>query len=379
MNNHYIPQLLLRPFSENGRVNLYQFSSKQFQTKKTQRVFAEKDLFDEELEKQLAVKLEGIFGDLLNHKLLRGDEISLDRRENMLLRKFVMILFLRSPLANMSWDEMIQKTDMADSPEMEMHDFMMHEPWYRYIFEKYIKFPRNYITDLKQALEFETVEDVLKHEDDISIQLYCAASAALLGTCTFWDCSQSALEFILPKLQGINLLDTRGNYYKFQVLAKKQQELLQREVSCLVSKEVDRLLYGSLMYCQNYTMVPISPTRVLIYFSPYFRAFFPMYDPTGSEIYYPPLLTPEQFDKHFYDKTRMELFEPCRNFFNRYYTYKVKPLTVTETLEMNAILLNMETDTFVFHDFNRIRDSFWYYHYKMVFHHKRKHDFSTLI
>lgn len=85
MNNHYIPQLLLRPFSENGRVNLYQFSSKQFQTKKTQRVFAEKDLFDEELEKQLAVKLEGIFGDLLNHKLLRGDEISLDRRENMLL------------------------------------------------------------------------------------------------------------------------------------------------------------------------------------------------------------------------------------------------------------------------------------------------------
>lgn len=378
MNNHYIPRLLLRPFSENGKVNLYHFQTAKFATKKIERVFAEKDLFDPELEQQLAVKLEGMFGDLLNHKLLKGDKIHLDRKENLLLRKFVLLLFLRSPLLNMSWEEMVEKTEMADSYEMKKHLYMMQDPIYRSLFEKYIQGPENYISNLNQALACEALDDIVQNQEEFDSLLWAHASNAQLATCAFWDCSQAEQEFIFPKLQGINLLDMKGSLYKAHVIQKKLCQMYGR-LPYVVEQELERLLYGSLAYSLNYTIVPLSPTRALICYSPYFRAFFPMYDPTGKHIYYPPLLTQEQFDLHFYEKTRMELFEPCQNFLNAHYTYQVQQLTAAETWDLNGLLLNMETDTFVFHDFNRIRDSFWYYQYQMVFANKKKHDFRALI
>ena len=85
----------------------------------------------------------------------------------------------------------------------------------------------------------------------------------------------------------------------------------------------------------------------------------------GIREVYPPLLKKEQFDRHFFKPMRLELFEPCRTMFNKYYQYSVKKLNENEVKELNGLLLDMETEEFAFHDFNRIRDSFWYYDKKM--------------
>ena len=74
----------------------------------------------------------------------------------------------------------------------------------------------------------------------------------------------------------------------------------------------------------------------------------------------------------------MELFEPCHNYFNQHYKYTVKFLTAKETMYLNSVLLNMETSQFAFHDFNKIRDSFWYYDHKMTFGLEKRHDFCHL-
>ena len=93
MKNHYIPRLLLKQSAEKEKVNRYDFESDSFGTKKLKDVFSMTDIFDSELERNFATKLEGPFGNLLHHKLLAKDMISIDRKENLLMRKFLMIQF----------------------------------------------------------------------------------------------------------------------------------------------------------------------------------------------------------------------------------------------------------------------------------------------
>lgn len=58
MNTHYIPRLLLKQFGDGNKVNSYDFELDSMSMKKMKHVFAENDLYPEELEKLFAEKLE---------------------------------------------------------------------------------------------------------------------------------------------------------------------------------------------------------------------------------------------------------------------------------------------------------------------------------
>jgi hypothetical protein len=75
---------------------------------------------------------------------------------------------------------------------------------------------------------------------------------------------------------------------------------------------------------------------------------------------------------------RMELFEPCTSFFNKEYRYSVKQLTPHELHLQNVLVLNEEMEEFLFHDYARIRDSFWAYE-NIIKMGKKKHDYSGMI
>ena len=125
MNTHYIPRLLLRPFAVGERINTYNFTTNTFEHRKLKNTFSEDNLFDEELEKLFASKLEGPFGNLLNNKLLHTDSIKLNRQENLLLRKFLMINFLRAPIVNTDWNEMLERTQLQNHPSVQAREFLM--------------------------------------------------------------------------------------------------------------------------------------------------------------------------------------------------------------------------------------------------------------
>ena len=124
MNNHYIPRLLLKQFAEKEKVNIYDFGAESFGTKKLKDVFALPDIFDVELEQAFATKLEGPFGNLLHHKLLSGNKVSIDRMENLLIRKFLMIQFLRAPIVNTTWEEMVERTKLKDHPSVQAKEIL---------------------------------------------------------------------------------------------------------------------------------------------------------------------------------------------------------------------------------------------------------------
>ena len=380
MNNHYIPRLLLKQFAVSDKVNTYDFKKSDFSVKKIKKTFCEQDIFDPELEAAFAQKLEGPFGNLLNHKLLFQDIISVDRRENLLMRKFLLINFLRAPLINGTWDEIIKRAEIQDHPSVQVRDFLIrHDPELKEIFAKGIPSKKTYIPDLKKAMEIDSLEEIVKNDrENISLSLRASAESAMITTITFWDCEDTGQEFILPKVPGAEQMDALSIFHKTLVIRKLKTEAKQHGISIDLMRELERLEYGSCTSGGNFSAYPISPTRILICFSPYFRGFFPIMDPLGNVEIYPPLLQTEQFNRHFYKPMRMELFRPCRNICNQFYQYPVKKLRAEEVMELNALLLDVETEEFVFHDYNKIRDSFWYYDKKAKFEYGKKHDFSCL-
>lgn len=373
MKNHYIPKLMLRSFAENERVNYFSMCTNDYSVKKLRDVFSEVDIFDEELEKKIAHKVEGPFGDLLNHKLNAQGEIRINRKENLLMRKFLLINLLRTPYESCSFDEVMDITDQNEHPSILRHRYLYdNNEVYRNYYDKCAHSAETYIPNLVQVAEADDISTIASApEGRYNGHLVNHARLAHCVPIAFWDTTDSGMEFILPKLQGINDSDNVSPLHKTMVLL----DILRNNISPVLKMELERIIWGTAIYCENYCVYPLTPTRALVYFSPYFRGFFPVYDYTGKRVSARPLIDMEHFDTHFYYPHRPELFTPCEAIMNREYKYTVRQLTKEEIMRINAGMLNMETDSFVFHDIDKIRPSFDYYDNKIRFADKKRHSF----
>ena len=379
MNTHYIPRFILKHFLSSNRINLYDFITESFCDMKIKNTFVEKDLYEPELERAFATKLEGPIGNLLNNKLLVGKDITINRKENLLLRKFLMINNLRSPIINCSWDEMVEKRQLQNHPTVQAVNFMSrHHSEFKEIFHNSILSDTTFLEDLKTAMDCDSLEDILI-QDNISSTLRMSTKQAIVTGVAFWDCEGTGQEFILPKVSGVSVMDTMGIFHKLQIINNKRKELEQLGVAKYFKPELDRLTYGSMIYSDNFSINPISPTRAVICFSPYFRAFFPIRDCSNTIEMCPYLLDREQFDRHFYEPMRMELFRPCEVVADNCYSYDVKTLTAKEVKLLNSILLEMESEEFVFRSYDKIKDSLFYYDNKAKFVTEKKHNFGHIL
>ena len=96
INSHYVPRLILRKFSE--KLSLYNIKTGELQENIVpEHAYAIEDYYDSETEKKLSRRIESQFGDLLANYLLKCDkEISLNRKQLYLIKKFLLISVLRS-------------------------------------------------------------------------------------------------------------------------------------------------------------------------------------------------------------------------------------------------------------------------------------------
>jgi hypothetical protein len=292
-----------------------------------------------------------------------------------------MINFLRAPIVNTDWDEMIERTKSKDHPSVQAAEFIMrHHPETKSEFDEVMHSAENYIENLKKAMDIDSLEDLSSGSTELGISksLANAARRAMVSVIAFWDSTDAGEEFILPKLPGITEMDYVSILHKTMVLQARRNELEEEWLPDDMDMEIKRMLYGSAVFSENYSVYPISPTRCIICFSPYFRAFFPTRYAGGKENVYPPLLKENQFYNSFYISPRIELFEPCEARFNKSYLYQVKQLTRDEVYYIDSMLLDMETEEFAFHEIDRIKNSLWYYDNQAVFAGEKKHDFSNL-
>ena len=96
MKNHYIPQFIIKKFSK--AINVFYFETKELrENRPSEKVFFEKDIYDDEVEKSLNINLESTFSNLVTDKLLKEkDDIILTRKELLLVKKYMLVSSIRA-------------------------------------------------------------------------------------------------------------------------------------------------------------------------------------------------------------------------------------------------------------------------------------------
>ena len=95
-SSHYVPRLVLRKFSDN--LCIYNVRTGILQENiAPEHAFENTELYDDETERNLNIKIESQFGNLLSNVILKEkDIISLSRKQLLQVKKFLLISTLRT-------------------------------------------------------------------------------------------------------------------------------------------------------------------------------------------------------------------------------------------------------------------------------------------
>lgn len=327
-NNHYIPQLLIRRFGE--RVNSYNIHTEEIQENvKTKNVFCEKRFYSQELEELLAKHIEGPFGDLLNNKILSSkNELKLTREEVLLLKKYIVVCWLRTP----AYIDSKETVDICSQFLDEFYGDSYEDCTAEESFEKDLKeliFAKN---DLFKLAE-NTKSSTLRH-------LVYAISVSYFS---FWDSIKSGEDFIITDNPFItNIGYTPPGFMAVHITSNlfKMHPLHAGAMMNATTKMGD-----------YYFMFPVSKTRMIVMCHPFMKFF----DMEGEYSY---LGLPEFTVNDVCGITTRTLFTaPKSTRDNQLKTYRIQYLSMEDVMFNNTLLLEETFRTIVFSDFNKIQSS----------------------
>ena len=333
-NNHYVPRLILRKFSD--KLSLYNVKTGELKENiPPEHAYAMQGFYDNETEKKLNLKIESQFGGLLSNLILKREkEISLSRANVLLIKKFLLVSMIRSIQAE-SW---MQKEKYfyslcppAPFEEKQIEGESPNEYWLRTI---------NVILDTDG-----TPQQVLNHPDKTypAYRWACIVNSAYLA---FWDAPSNRDEFVITDI-GMTSENEKG-WDGFRVHNRKKldyiAELLESTNDINERENLSNLLYTVTNFSENFQMFPISSKRMIVLISPFFK-FRYFRKSLGVSV-------PDLRDLTVIPNEK--LFEPNRNHYvlpqmpnkgyqyheDDKYIYDVKVLTTDEIQYCNALFMD---------------------------------------
>lgn len=272
MKNHYIPQFIIKKFSK--AINVFNLKTGELRENRPSfKVFYEKNIYNDEVEKSLNLNLETAFSKLLDDKLLvEGSKIVLTREEILLVKRYMLVSSVRA-----QGEEHFREFLIS---------FKRNTNMFYTLNKRFIKSKLPYTEDtilsnhelLNNAIlafsQAEFIED-LAFNPLCTREMVAFAATFLLSYITFWD-SPDDNEFILSDVgmiseyEGIYQITggldlSKLSYLYHQLLNDKDRAVIYSDL--LSSNEV--------MY-ENYDIFNISKKRCLIMISPFFRQYFGM-------------------------------------------------------------------------------------------------------
>ena len=339
-NNHYVPRLILRKFSD--KLSLYNVKTGELKENiPPEHAYAIQGFYDDETEKKLNLKIESQFGGLLSNLILKREkEISLSRANVLLIKKFLLVSMIRSIQAE-GWmqNEKCFYTLCPPAPfeEKQIGGESPNEYWLRTI---------NVILDTDG-----TPQQVRNHPDRTypAYRWACIVNSAYLA---FWDAPSNRDEFVITDI-GMTSENEKGwdgdrvhNRKKLEYITK----LLKLTDDESKRENLSHLLNTVTSFSENFQMFPISAKRMIVLISPFFKF---RYFRKSSGVPVPNLsdLTVIPNEK---------LFEPNRNHYvlpqmpnkgyqyheDDKYIYDVKVLTTDEIRYCNALFMD-RIDTYL--------------------------------
>lgn len=342
MKNHYVPQFIIKKFSK--AINVFNLKTGELrESRPACKVFYEKDIYDDEVEKSLNLNLETAFSKLLNDKLLADNKIVLNREELLFVKKYMLISSIRAQGEEHFRSFLVsfkRNTDLFYSVNQRFIKSTL--PYTGETTLSNRELFNNAILAFSQA---EFIED-LAFNSLCTKEMVAYAATFLLSYITFWD-APDGNEFVLSDVgmiseyEGIHQITggldlSKCSYLYHQCLNDKDR----------IAVYSDLLSSNAVMY-ENYDIFNISKKRCLIMVSPFFRQYFGMncslYDKEHIEVTVLPM--PDMWPAVIQNKN---LFIPPKNEYvinpyihtkNDLYIYESKKLNQEELIYINSMLI----------------------------------------
>ena len=304
-NNHYVPQFLLKRFGE--KINVYDVKSAVLtMRKRPDKVFCSNGLYEDELEHLFNVNAESKVANLLFNKILTEEaEVSLDREELLLLKKFFAIEQLRTPDSKLyirhereyfekASPEYLERLGYFDNPTSKLND------------EEYLK------QTLKNILEYNGLsnEDFDHWLKDPNVTYSAQKWMKIYMQCylSFWDSKKSGEDFLISDIG----MTCEHDPSKFLHDNSTQMELLKPGfyISLLENPNysemqkrfiIENMVNGSEVRA-NFYFFSLTATRTIVLIDPFFRIFDK--DEPWTSLFHLPL--PDIWPSGFIDRSLIE-------------------------------------------------------------------------
>ncbi len=251
INSHFIPQLILRHFCEDEKIQYYDIENKKTETRSTRTVFSEKGYYPEQLEKNLCNKIEVQFANILNKKLLNNNyKIVLTREDMLIFKKFLIITTLRVRDENMdhnSWYQVL-KRDGFIPKNNENNDF----------------FSGDFYENLNEILECDNLDTLIEIAHNGNMNLFTYIKDIVYSYNVFVRTNNCKEDFVIP--------DRGWAGYRGPMSVKKMNAMYNM-LELRYDPFIDMLLHMSSP--QDYAIFPLARNFAVITMSPAFKICLP--------------------------------------------------------------------------------------------------------
>ena len=280
-----------------------------------EHAYAIEDYYDSETEKKLSRRIESQFGDLLSNYLLKCDkEISLNRKQLYLIKKFLLISVLRSihgeefmQVEKRFYDTLQNKAKReAERQGLPYDEKVFAPPFEERLIEEETTF-QYWMRTLNVILDTDgTPQGIMEHPDKTypAYRWSKIINDAYLG---FWDAPNDRDEFVITDIgmtseneKGWNGILTHNHKKLDFIISLMDKTKDEKSLSELV-----RLMHVTSSFHENFQMFPISSKRMIVLIAPFFK-FRYMKKQVGDNV--PPL-------DYLTAIPNETLFEPNRNYY----------------------------------------------------------------
>ena len=347
-NNHYIPQFILREFGDT--INVYDTKNKTLkQNQQTFRVFAERQIYPADLEKDIGYKLESPFAKLFHDKLMTGKSgstITLTRKELRLMKRFFLLETIR--VVSMKGIGELEKYSselycsfFPGFSEVEIKDETAESRWHR---------------SIKVIVETEDLHKVIKHP----LCTYETLKWSYIfnsGYFAFWDCTESGVDYIVSDIGMTSEVEPSKLKDGFEHTKKDELiRLIEREINVEKKAAYQNILSTQALFHENFYMFPLSKSRMIVTVNP----FFSLYDKKtklNKPYEWPTEITSQRlFDKNVSPKPMVLLGKPIYKDDDEF-TYTVQNVKSDDAEYINMLMLDRIDSKMGYSDFSKIKSS----------------------
>lgn len=332
VNSHFIPQLILRHFCEEEKIQYYDIKSKKIETRSTKSVFAEKGYYPDKLEKDLCHKIEVQFANILNKKLLCDNyKIVLTREDMLIFKKFLIITMLRVKDENMehnAWYQVLKRDGFINEKD-EVKDC----------------FSGNFYENINKILECDNLDMLVEmaHKEG-NINLFTFIKDIVYSYNVFVRTNNCKEDFVIT--------DRGWADYRGPMSVKKMNAMLNM-LEFRYDPFIDMLLHMSSP--QDYAVFPLARNFAVIAMSPAFKICLPG---APYNIIYPD--NAPSLSQCLGFGSSDTISEPRNKMLRdgtKEYHYSIKQLSKRDVIFLNSLLIKNADEYYGFANEKRVRAS----------------------